>query len=443
MEGKNEQDSREIPDQEQEFGADDTVYRGMPSSVSGTADEETFTLNELEGDMDRGMSSSNYEPRSVAVASRYDQEDGLSFLDYAAPSSHREEYVSKGVASFSKASMEFIVPEPPSVPPSPFHLDLNTHVVSKSAASAAQIHSMLRETFESHHVDTKFMPCWLFVAKAYPDNEMVDFRVRLYDTTRDSYKLEFQLRDGNRLAYHQLMSAIKLDLNLPSSHVKIGTSSNFSSSSAATFGTTSTEEGGKNDVSNDEETVKQVIKMVDSKYIDVKLDGLKQARKFCANQSILPTFVRHQGIASILTAIKTEARIMEVQRCGAAALFTYCMTDKDGRCDALIKAPEGLKQLRRLARLGPADAGSDSKSSGGFSFFEEEEEEGDDITHLEVQRQAASALMWLAKRAGTNTYVEDVGGASLFEELKKSGDPRLEFIAAKGLEHMQSTRTHC
>ena len=47
MEGKNEQDSREIPDQEQEFGADDTVYRGMPSSVSGTADEETFTLNEL------------------------------------------------------------------------------------------------------------------------------------------------------------------------------------------------------------------------------------------------------------------------------------------------------------------------------------------------------------------------------------------------------------
>jgi hypothetical protein len=78
-----------------------------------------------------------------------------------------------------------------------------------------------------------------------------------------------------------------------------------------------------------------------------------------------------------------------------------------------------------------------------FLFFEEEEEEGDDITHLEVQRQAASALMWLAKRAGTNTYVEDVGGASLFEELKKSGDPRLEFIAAKGLEHMLSTRTHC
>ena len=104
MERKNEQDSRDIPDQEQEFGADDTVYRGMPSSLAGgTADEATFTLDELEGDMDRGMSSSNYEPRSVAVASRYDQEDGLSFLDYAAPSS--QEYVTKSVSFFSKGAL--------------------------------------------------------------------------------------------------------------------------------------------------------------------------------------------------------------------------------------------------------------------------------------------------------------------------------------------------
>jgi hypothetical protein len=95
--------------------------------------------------------------------------------------------------------MDVIVPEPQLVPPAPFHLDLNTHDVPKSVANACKIHAQLTDTFDAHQVDVLFKPAqWLFIAKAYPNNERVEFRVCLYNTTENHYKLEFQLLDGER-----------------------------------------------------------------------------------------------------------------------------------------------------------------------------------------------------------------------------------------------------
>ena len=93
---KNNEDTREIPDQEQEFGPNDAVTRGMPASYSNDDEGQTFTLNELESDIDRGLSSSSsYENRSVAVAYNT-EENHLSFVDSFSVGSHSKQYVDKG-----------------------------------------------------------------------------------------------------------------------------------------------------------------------------------------------------------------------------------------------------------------------------------------------------------------------------------------------------------
>lgn len=437
--GERKDDSGETGE-ELEFGADDARHRGMPTSLASSNDEETFTLNELESDMTRSLgTSSSYEPRSVQVASNYRADDGLSGFDVAySAASHHKQYVDNNVASFSPASMDVIVPEPQPVPAAPYHLDMNTHDVRKSSVNASKIHIMLCETFDSNNVDVLFRPhSWLFVAKAYPNNELVDFRVRLYNTDQDVYKLEFQLRDGDRVSYYQLLNKMKHDLNLPTNGVSFGYEhfrQNLPSSSTSSS-TSSTK-------TPSEENIKQVVKMIDSKYVDVKIEGLKLAYQFCANKIILPIFVRHSGIAAILTAVQTERNEMEVQRCGASTLHMYCSTDDTGGCDALLKAPKGMETVIRLARM--SGGGNSRQSSGGaLSFFEEEDDDDDDMTHLEVQRQATSALLCLARRsADAARIIEENRGAEVFQELQKSGDPRLNEIATKAIEHLPSARTH-
>lgn len=84
---------------EQEFGADEAVYRGMPTAFENNDDEQTFTLNELEGDIDRGLGpSSDYEPRSVQVASY--REENLSFVEAFSSAAHTKQYVDTSIASF-------------------------------------------------------------------------------------------------------------------------------------------------------------------------------------------------------------------------------------------------------------------------------------------------------------------------------------------------------
>ena len=96
---KKNDDTREIPADELEFGANDTRLRGLPASFADSNDDQTFTLNELEGDIDRSLGpSSDYKQRSVQVTSNYDQEDGLSFVDTF---SHQKQYVDTSSASFS------------------------------------------------------------------------------------------------------------------------------------------------------------------------------------------------------------------------------------------------------------------------------------------------------------------------------------------------------
>jgi hypothetical protein len=196
-----------------------------------------------------------------------------------------------------------------------------------------------------------------------------------------------------------------------------------------------------------EDNVKQIVKMIDSKYVDVKIEGLKLGYKLIrSHPRILPTFVRNSGIAAILTAIDSERGVMEVQRCGASCLNMYCTIDHDQECQTLLKAPNGMNILKRLALLGPNHGsgghGSDSKSSG-FSFFEEEEDDDEDLTHLEVQRQAASALLAIASRSSTCTFVHGINGGQIFADLDKSGDLRLMNIAREGLRYVQQgSRTH-
>lgn len=433
---------------DQEFGADEAVYRGMPAaSFENNDDEQTFTLNELEGDIDRGLGpSSGYEPRSVQVASY--REENLSFVDAFSSAAHTKQYIDTSVASFSSASMDVIVPEPHLVPPAPFHLDLNTHDVPKSVANACKIHAQLTDTFDAHQVDVLFKPAqWLFIAKAYPNNERVEFRVCLYNTTENHYKLEFQLLDGERSSYHSLLHLMKSDLNLPThanrltmgySNGGVGGGGGFASSS------TSTSSSAASKVSED--NVKQIVNMIDSKYVDVKIEGLKLGYKLIrSHPGILPTFVAKSGVAAVLTAIDSERGVVEVQRCGASCLNMYCTIDHDQECQTLLKAPNGMNILKRLALLGPnhghGSHGSDSKSSG-FSFFEEEDDD-DDLSHLEVQRQAASALAAIASRSSTCSFVQGINGGQIFSDLEKSGDLRLMNIAREGLRYVQQgSRTH-
>lgn len=433
---------------DQEFGADEAVYRGMPAaSFENNDEEQTFTLNELEGDIDRGLGpSSGYEPRSVQVASY--REENLSFVDAFSSAAHTKQYIDTSVASFSSASMDVIVPEPHLVPPAPFHLDLNTHDVPKSVANACKIHAQLTDTFDAHQVDVLFKPAqWLFIAKAYPNNERVEFRVCLYNTTENHYKLEFQLLDGERSSYHSLLHLMKSDLNLPThanrltmgySNGGVGGGGGFASSS------TSTSSSAASKVSED--NVKQIVNMIDSKYVDVKIEGLKLGYKLIrSHPGILPTFVAKSGVAAVLTAIDSERGVVEVQRCGASCLNMYCTIDHDQECQTLLKAPNGMNILKRLALLGPnhghGSHGSDSKSSG-FSFFEEEDDD-DDLSHLEVQRQAASALAAIASRSSTCSFVQGINGGQIFSDLEKSGDLRLMNIAREGLRYVQQgSRTH-
>jgi hypothetical protein len=420
----------------------------MPAaSFENNDEEQTFTLNELEGDIDRGLGpSSGYEPRSVQVASY--REENLSFVDAFSSAAHTKQYIDTSVASFSSASMDVIVPEPQLVPPAPFHLDLNTHDVPKSVANACKIHAQLTDTFDAHQVDVLFKPAqWLFIAKAYPNNERVEFRVCLYNTTENHYKLEFQLLDGERSSYHSLLHLMKSDLNLPThanrltmgySNGGVGGGGGFASSS------TSTSSSAASKVSED--NVKQIVNMIDSKYVDVKIEGLKLGYKLIrSHPGILPTFVAKSGVAAVLTAIDSERGVVEVQRCGASCLNMYCTIDHDQECQTLLKAPNGMNILKRLALLGPnhghGSHGSDSKSSG-FSFFEEEDDD-DDLSHLEVQRQAASALAAIASRSSTCSFVQGINGGQIFSDLEKSGDLRLMNIAREGLRYVQQgSRTH-
>ena len=344
--------------------------------------------------------------------------------------------------------MDVIVPEPHLVPPAPFHLDLNTHDVPKSVANACKIHAQLTDTFDAHQVDVLFKPAqWLFIAKAYPNNERVEFRVCLYNTTENHYKLEFQLLDGERSSYHSLLHLMKSDLNLPThanrltmgySNGGVGGGGGFASSS------TSTSSSAASKVSED--NVKQIVNMIDSKYVDVKIEGLKLGYKLIrSHPGILPTFVAKSGVAAVLTAIDSERGVVEVQRCGASCLNMYCTIDHDQECQTLLKAPNGMNILKRLALLGPnhghGSHGSDSKSSG-FSFFEEEDDD-DDLSHLEVQRQAASALAAIASRSSTCSFVQGINGGQIFSDLEKSGDLRLMNIAREGLRYVQQgSRTH-
>merc|ERR1712195_153063 len=232
------------------------------------------------------------------------------------------------LTKYGSASMDHvIVPEPELVPPSPYHLDLNTHDVPKSI-SASKIHAMLLETFDTNKCDILFKTnSWTFICKNYSNNELINFNVRLYNTSSNIYKLEFRLRDGDRLSYYELMNSMKVDLNLPTNNVSFGYS-HFNNSIATnnnnTNNNTATTSSNTSDskAAPSEEDIKSVVKMVDSKFIDVKIEGLKLAFTFCSNQIILPTFVSHSGIAAILTATNGKRK-----KCyGNSKMWCFCFT---------------------------------------------------------------------------------------------------------------------
>ena len=76
-----------------------------------------------------------------------------------------------------------IVPEPEPVPPSPYHLDLNTHDVPKSI-SASKIHAMLLETFDTNKCDILFKTnSWTFICKNYSNNGKKNIFHISFDTT--------------------------------------------------------------------------------------------------------------------------------------------------------------------------------------------------------------------------------------------------------------------
>lgn len=297
------------------------------------------------------------------------------------------------------------MPEPPPLPPTPFFLDRNSFDLSRAAVPAQQLYTDLLRIFSNLNVDYVWKPeKWKFVCRAYPNNEPVDFRVRLYMRPgENTYVLEFQQRDGSRFGYHHLMSRLKDSLHLSSSE-KIMPPPFMKAFSGNPQGVVS------------EADVTSVVGMLRSKYADAQREGLRIMDEFAHLKQAGDVLVEAGAIASVVSCLKTQPQNHEVRRMAGIAL---CQFVKGYDLLAAVKARKVAGDNEQLF-IDIVDAAIDLTKKVSPSTTEPKYAH---LSHLEVRRVGASLLCVLVNWEEARKHIKGSVGEAVLQEIIHAENP--------------------
>jgi len=423
------QDEEEVA-LDQDFDYEDDTYRQMPGPTfpvdSREMPVEHFSVHDLEDSVMRSVagssSSSGYHMRSVSLAGRSQQPSfgvvqPFSMANTSAKPGAKAMGLTAEMFASASASNQSFVPEPPLLPPSPFFLDRNSFDLSRSVISAGQLHTDLLKTFDEAAVDFVWKPeKWKFACKAYPNNEPVDFRVRLYSRPDgDTYALEFQQRDGCRFSYQSLLNRLKKRLHLSANAKRPAVP--FNTFVGNPQGATS-----KSDIA-------AVVGMVNSDFADVQREGLKILCRFTQIKQSGEMLVGTDAISSTLRCLRKCGSDVEIRRVAGMLLthFVKCydlpealkrgkvVADKQGLFIDIVDAAVDLTRS-----VSKAASGSSALNTG-FGSLPEPKYVG--LSRLEVRRVGAGLLCVLARWPEARKRIKANGGEDILSGIIQEQTP--------------------
>jgi len=402
---------------DQDFDYEETTYRQMPGPTfpveSSAMPAEHFSLHDLEDSVMRSVTGgSSYQMRSVSLAGTPQQQPFTLGGQFpmtnvsAKPAAKEMGLTANMFASTGASNNQNRTPEPPLLPPSPFFLDRNSFDLSRSAISTGQLYTDLLKTFDEAAVDFVWKPAkWKFACRAYPNNEPVSFRVRLYlRPDGNTYVLEFQQRDGCRFSYHSLLSRIKKRLHLSVNVARPAVP--FNTFVGNPQGATS-----KGDIA-------AVVGMVNSGYADVQREGLKILCRFAQIEQNGDMLVSADAIASVLGCLAKCKGDHEVRRVAGKTLchFVKCYdlpaAIKQGNIPAnkhglFINIVDAAVELTKVK----------SELDGKSELAGLPEPKYASLSRLEVRRVGAGLLCVLAQWADARKRIIANGGESILNGI--------------------------
>lgn len=394
------------------------TYRDVAKTFNEAGSEsvelsEDFSVDDLGSNVLRsvGGESTSFEMRSSAVAHALHGGKALGAQAFSAAAKPTAKAIGLTQSSFASASDNVHVPEPPELPPSPYFLDRNSFDLTRSHVPARRVHTDLQTMFSEANVDSIFQPeKWQFVCKAYPNNEPVNFRVRLYARSAETYALEFQQRSGCRFSYSTLLTRMKRCLALTDALEGLG----FAAFPGASdqFETVPTAED-----------LKSILGMLTSDHCEVQCEGLKIVARLAESKAVCEV-LGDGGI--IATAVKAlEGRFggeVELRRCVATVVARFARTT-----ESLDSLHSSVPLVVKLVLGSSPEALSGSASKMAF------EEKYGELSWLEVQRQGVQALSSLARSPKVRGLIVENGGLRELQHLCSSSDRRLSQYAQEGM----------
>jgi hypothetical protein len=282
----------------------------------------------------------------------------------------------------------------------------------------------LIKTFDEAAVDFVWKPGkWKFACRAYPNNEPVDFRVRLYSRPDGTtYALEFQQRDGCRFSYHSLLNRLKKRLHLSANAAK----------QAAPFNTFA----GNPQGAKSQGDIAAVVGMVNSDYADVQREGLKILCRFAQIEQNGKMLVDTDAVTSVLQCISKCGSDNEIRRVAGMVLchFVKCYdlpaalkrgkvaANKQGLFIDIVDAAVDL--TRDPTTDGPGESAGSASKVGLYGLPEPKYAS---LSRLEVRRVGAGLLCVLAKWPAARKRVKANGGENVLSGIiqEQSPDRRL------------------
>lgn len=407
-----------VLDQDHDF--EDVTYRQAPPTFSSPDasqfSSEHFSVHDLEDSVMRSANrggSSSYEMRGACVAGQLQQAPFSVGQAFAMPGmGQKPDVKALGLSADRFASLssqaphahKTSAPEPPPLPPTPFFLDRNSFDLSRAAVPAQQLHTDLLRIFSCLEVDYVWKPeKWKFVCKAYPNDEPVDFRVRLYMRPGEkTYALEFQQRAGSRFGYHRLINRLKDSLHLSSEKVVPGPP--MKSFAGNPQGMLAYGE------------INQVLTMLSSNFADVQREGLRIMCEFAQLKQAGDALVKTGAIASIVSCLKSQPGNHEIRRMVGKALCQFV------KCYDLLLA---VKEKRVAADkeglfIDIVDAAIDLTKELPKSSTEPKYEH---LSRIEIRRVGASLLCILVSWAEARKRIKDKGGEAALQEIIQDESP--------------------
>lgn len=412
------------------------TYRNVAKTFNEAGSEsvelsEDFSVDDLGSNVLRsvGGESTSFEMRSSSVAHALHGGKALGAQVFSAAAKPTANAIGLTQSSFASASDNVHVPEPPKLPPSPYFLDRNSFDLSRSHVAASRVHTDLQTIFSEANVDFIFQPeKWQFVCKAYPNNEPVNFRVRLYARSAETYALEFQQRSGCRFSYSTLLTRMKKRLAL--SDASEGLSPNNTGSSFEMRSSTVAHALHANKGPSDQfetvpsaEDLKSILGMLTSEYCEVQSEGLKIVARLAESKAACDVLA-DGGIIAVAVKV-LEGRFggeVELRRCVATAVARFAQTT-----DSFDSLHSSVPLVVKLVLGSNPEALSGSASKMVF------EEKYGELNWLEVQRLGVQALTSLARSPKVRSLIVENGGLRELQHLCSSSDRRLSQYAQEGM----------